>query len=190
VVFRLVPFEALSYGVYVLLLDQKRHATGELPLDGPRRGRYPCRYTLAFEEFLKRQSVGVIFKQNVVIKFRFISFILSHKASAEHLDERFNSGLQLLCIRVSVISLDTENGNACFLKRSLYEEAFCIIDAAELQVADKDVVNVKIETEGRSLVFGDVVVRVNDSFGLAMHIDTDEANACSATPATMGEIVK
>ncbi len=63
-------------------------------------------------------------------------------------------------------------------------------DAAELQVADKDVVNVKIESEGRSLVFGDVVVRVNDSFGLAMHIDTDEANACSATPATMGEIVK
>ena len=63
-------------------------------------------------------------------------------------------------------------------------------DAAELEVADKDVVNVKIESDGRSLVFGDVVVRVNDSFGLAMHIDTDEANACSATPATMGEIVK
>ncbi len=63
-------------------------------------------------------------------------------------------------------------------------------DAAELDVADKDIVNVKIETEGRSLVFGDVVVRVNDNFALAMHIDTDEANACSATPATMGEIVK
>ena len=63
-------------------------------------------------------------------------------------------------------------------------------DAEKFGVADKEIVNVKIDTDGRSLVFGDVVVRVNDSFGLAMHIDTDEANACSATPATMGEIVK
>ena len=63
-------------------------------------------------------------------------------------------------------------------------------DAEKLNVTDKEIVNVKIETEGRSLVFGDVVVRVNANFALAMHIDTDEANACSATPATMGEIVK
>ena len=63
-------------------------------------------------------------------------------------------------------------------------------DAEKLNVTDKEIVNVKIETDGRSLVFGDVVVRVNANFALAMHIDTDEANACSATPATMGEIVK
>lgn len=63
-------------------------------------------------------------------------------------------------------------------------------DAAKFGVADKDVVKVKIDSDGRSLVFGDVVVRVNDSFALAMHIDTDESNACGATPATLGEIVK
>ena len=63
-------------------------------------------------------------------------------------------------------------------------------DAAELQVADKDVVNVKIETEGRSLVFGDVVVRVNDNFALAMHIDTDESNAVLAPAGVTGEIIK
>lgn len=63
-------------------------------------------------------------------------------------------------------------------------------DAEKLGVSDKEIVNVKVDTEGRALVFGDVVVRVNDSFALAMHIDTDESNACSATPATMGEIVK
>lgn len=63
-------------------------------------------------------------------------------------------------------------------------------DAEKLGVSDKEIVSVKVDTDGRALIFGDVVVRVNDSFGLAMHIDTDEANACSATPATMGEIVK
>lgn len=63
-------------------------------------------------------------------------------------------------------------------------------DAEAFGVTDKEVVSVKIDSDGRSLVFGDVVVRVNDSFALAMHIDTDESNACGATPATMGEIVK
>lgn len=63
-------------------------------------------------------------------------------------------------------------------------------DAAELGVQDKDVVSVKVETNGRSLVFGDVVVRVSDSYALAMHIDTDESNAALCGNGTLGEIVK
>ena len=41
-----------------------------------------------------------------------------------------------------------------------------------------------------SLIFGDVVVRVSDSYALAMHIDTDEANASGMVLGVMGEIVK
>ena len=63
-------------------------------------------------------------------------------------------------------------------------------DAEEFGVQDKDVVCVKVETNGRALTFGDVVVRVSDKFALAMHIDTDESNAACAAPGTMGEIVK
>ena len=63
-------------------------------------------------------------------------------------------------------------------------------DAEEYGVKDKDVVSVKVDTEGRSLVFGDVVVRVSDKFSLAMHIDTDESNAACAAPGTMGELIK
>ncbi len=63
-------------------------------------------------------------------------------------------------------------------------------DAVEYDVKDKDVVSVKIESDGRSLIFGDVVVRVNDTYALAMHIDTDESNAAACGRAQMGEIVK
>lgn len=63
-------------------------------------------------------------------------------------------------------------------------------DAAHLGVKDKQVVSVKVDTDGRSLVFGDTVVRVSPSYALAMHIDTDESNAASASGVVYGEIVK
>lgn len=63
-------------------------------------------------------------------------------------------------------------------------------DAKELGVKDKEVVSVKVNTPERSLIFGDVVVRVSEKFALAMHIDTDESNAGNVVSGTMGEIVK
>ncbi len=63
-------------------------------------------------------------------------------------------------------------------------------DAENFGVKDKDIVSVKIDSPERSLVFGDVVVRVSDKFALAMHIDTDESNAVLAPAGTMGTIVK
>jgi putative phosphotransacetylase len=62
-------------------------------------------------------------------------------------------------------------------------------DAAAIGVEDKQIVNVKLDTP-RALIFGDVVVRVKDSFALAMHIDTDESNAAMASGTVYGEIVK
>lgn len=61
-------------------------------------------------------------------------------------------------------------------------------DAQSFGVNDKEVVKVKATTDGRSLVFDDVVIRVSPSFATAMHIDTDESNACGG--ASCGEIVK
>lgn len=61
--------------------------------------------------------------------------------------------------------------------------------AADLGVSDKEIVSVALDTE-RSLVFGDVVIRVSDKFAPAMHIDTDESNAAYAFGTCYGKIVK
>ena len=62
-------------------------------------------------------------------------------------------------------------------------------DGEKFGIKDKQIVSVKIETEGRTLTFGDVVARVSDSYALAMHIDTDEANAACVKGNCYGEII-
>lgn len=63
-------------------------------------------------------------------------------------------------------------------------------DAEAFGVVNGQVVSVKVEsTGGRSTIYGDTVVRVSDRFALAMHIDTDEANAAAAFGEVFGEIV-
>ena len=64
-------------------------------------------------------------------------------------------------------------------------------DAEELGVKDKEIVWVKVETNGRKAILGDdVVCRVSENFARAMHIDTDESNAISATPDLKGTIYR
>lgn len=60
-------------------------------------------------------------------------------------------------------------------------------DALRYGVRDKSVVRVRVAGD-RELVFGDVLIRVDPSFALAMHIDTDEANAANVQTGAQGFI--
>ncbi len=57
-------------------------------------------------------------------------------------------------------------------------------------IEDGENVSVKIDNQERSLTFDDVIVRVNENFSAAMHIDTDEGNAANIPGSTMGTILK
>ena len=63
-------------------------------------------------------------------------------------------------------------------------------EAAEAGVSDKEIVKVKVASNGRTTIFDDVVVRVSPTFSAAMHIDTDESNAACAFGTVYGEIIK
>jgi len=60
-------------------------------------------------------------------------------------------------------------------------------DALSYGVRDKSIVRVRLAGD-RELVFGDVLIRVDPSFKLAMHIDTDEGNAANIRTGAQGYI--
>lgn len=72
-------------------------------------------------------------------------------------------------------------------KGAIYIEEGCIVaarhihmspkDAAVAGLKDGDFVSVKVENE-RGAILENTKIRVDESFTLEMHIDTDEANAC------------
>jgi len=64
-------------------------------------------------------------------------------------------------------------------------------DAEDFGVKNSDIVSVELDTgKGRKTIFGDTVIRVSPRFSLAMHIDTDESNACCGSGVVYGKIVK
>lgn len=61
-------------------------------------------------------------------------------------------------------------------------------DAIRLGVKDKDLVRIRIG-DLRAMVFENVLVRVNENYRLAMHIDFDEGNACGWIPEMTGQLL-
>lgn len=60
--------------------------------------------------------------------------------------------------------------------------------AAHFGVKDKQMVNLQTYT-GRPALLQDVMIRVRPDFAPAVHLDTDEANACGLEPGSLGRII-
>ena len=84
-------------------------------------------------------------------------------------------------------------------KGAIYLNEGCIVakrhihmapqDARAAGVHDGDIVSVKADNE-RGTTFNNVQIRVDDSFTLEMHIDTDEANAAKIATGDTVRIIK
>ena len=83
-------------------------------------------------------------------------------------------------------------------KGAIYLEEGCIVaarhihmtpvEASQAGLKDGDYVSVKMGNE-RGAVLDNVKIRVDESFSLEMHIDTDEANACQISQGDIAEIL-
>ena len=62
-------------------------------------------------------------------------------------------------------------------------------DASAAGVKNGDVVSVRVDNE-RATTYNNVLIRVDPTFTLEMHIDTDEANAAKISTGMKAEIVK
>lgn len=62
-------------------------------------------------------------------------------------------------------------------------------DAARYQVRNGDLIGLRVESPGCTLVMEDLIVRADATSKLEVHIDTDEGNACNLELATRVELV-
>ncbi|GAA5129220.1 acetate/propionate family kinase [Luteolibacter yonseiensis] len=81
-------------------------------------------------------------------------------------------------------SVTIDRGVICALRHIHMTPA----DALRYGIKDKSTVRVRVAGD-RELLFGDVRIRVDPHFALAMHIDTDEANAANLKNGAEGFIV-
>ena len=59
-------------------------------------------------------------------------------------------------------------------------------EAQNHHLIDNEEVTVVVKDTDRTIAFSNVVVRVNKNYRLAMHLDTDEANACGCNEDSFG----
>ena len=96
----------------------------------------------------------------------------------------------------------TENTPGCILegpkgKIQIHDGVICAWrhihmtpkDALLFGVNDRDIVDVKINSDERSLTFGNVLIRVSPKYKLEMHIDTDEGNAAEISRGATGVLL-
>lgn len=156
------------------------------PLSQP--GQFACKETLTIigpkNKIERVRILGPTRSKNQVEISRTDEFFLGIDAPVRESGQVANS---------PGITLMASNGNKVELK----EGVICAWrhihmtpeDAATFQVKDRDIVEIRIENDERSLTFGNVLIRVSPKYKLEMHIDTDEGNAAEISPGAEGSLI-
>jgi acetate kinase len=136
-------------------------------------------------QFAAEESVDLVGPEGVVEKVRVLGPLRPQTQVEISRTEEFRLGIDApirasgdldgtpgLTLRGSAGEVRLERGVICALRHLHMSPEH----ALELGLRDRDVVRVEVEGE-RSLIFGDVLVRVHPGWELELHLDTDEANA-------------
>jgi acetate kinase len=77
-------------------------------------------------------------------------------------------------------------GGVITAKRHIHAGTY---EAQQLGLKDGQTVAVRVDSNGRDMIFGDVMVRVAPDFHFELHLDTDEANAAGIRNGDHGELL-
>jgi acetate kinase len=187
---RAIPIEISSHHVH---LSQKEVDT----LFGP-----DCELKRSFDlsqpgQFACEETVNLVGHKGRVERVRLLGPLRKQSQIEISMTEEFALGVKAP-IRASGdvegspgITLEGPNGTCdipqgvvCALRHIHMQPA----DALYFGVRDRDTVQITVRGE-RTLTFGDVLIRVSPDFRLAMHIDTDEANAAGIRSGMEGYLV-
>jgi acetate kinase len=148
-------------------------------------------------QFACEETVNLIGPKGRVERVRILGPFRKESQVEISMTEEFKLGLKAP-IRASgdldgspSISLEGPKGACCIPQGvicSLRHIHMSPEDALSFGLKDRDIVSIEVRGE-RTLVFGDVLVRVHPDFRLSMHIDTDEANAASIRTGMEGTLI-
>ena len=149
-------------------------------------------------QFAANEKVTVIGPKNSLVRVRILGPVRSKNQVEISRTDEFFIGIDAP-IRQSG---NTENSPGCTLEGSkgkveIKEGVICAWrhihmtpeDAERFEVKDKDIVEVDVNTNDRSLTFGNVMIRVSEKYKLEMHIDTDEGNAAELSQGFEGTLI-
>jgi acetate kinase len=186
-----VPIEVSAHHVHLSrehvdsLFGTGHHLTAVNALSQP--GQYSC-----------KEQVDLIGTKGRVERVRVLGPVRRETQIEISMTEQFKLGLQPpiresgdlkdspgITIQGSKGSVKLPNGVICALRHIHMSPE----DALTFGLRDKDRVRVRVQG-GRDLTFGDVLIRIHPDFKIAMHIDTDEANAANIRTGMIGQIVE
>lgn len=162
-------------------------------------------YTLTYEfplsqpgQFAAKETVNLIGPKNRIDGVRILGPARSKNQVEISRSDEFHLGVDApvrasgdventpgMTLEGTIGSETLSNGVICALRHIHMHPS----DAKKFHINHGDLVNVNVNSGGRDLTFGDVLVRVDENFRLEMHIDTDEANAADLKSKDVGTLM-
>jgi len=186
---RPIPIEASAHHVHL----SKKHAEA---LFGPGYDLTPVSELSQPGQFACKETVTLAGPKGRVERVRVLGPVRSQTQVEISMTEQFRLGIYPpiresgdladtpgITIEGEKGSVTIEKGVICALRHIHMSPE----DALSFGLRDKYKVRVRVQSD-REVVFGDVLVRVHPNFKLAMHLDTDEANAGNIKTGAVGYI--
>ena len=149
-------------------------------------------------EFASKETLTFINGKNKIEQARILGPLRKHSQAEISLTDAYK--LKLNPLPKLKVSGDLDNTTKIIVKHKNKSIKIPVIiakrhlhcstaQAKKLKIKNNKIISIKVKGQ-REITFHNIIVRVSNNYELALHLDTDEANAAGISGKTFGEIVK